>query len=158
MRRIPWVLTLAAALGACGYASEYEKAVYDYEPVYCYRSIGRVQCFETPYHRDSNRLVNYYGPAPSRYDPPGRPPSPKLTPPPPIDYFVLDPEPIPRPAPRGDIADRPWLGGGVGSTAAPPVDDGPNLSERAAHAAPPLATPGAAAAGASAPVPRTGSI
>ena len=36
------VMTIAAAalLGACGYVSEYEKAVYDYEPAYCYKSLA----------------------------------------------------------------------------------------------------------------------
>jgi hypothetical protein len=37
------LLGLAAVecLGACtGYESEYEKGVYDYEPVYCYQTIG----------------------------------------------------------------------------------------------------------------------
>ena len=69
MKRILTTLTViapAALLAACGYVSEYEKGVYDYEPVYCYQSLAGIQCFEEPNHRDEKRLVNYYGPAPSR--------------------------------------------------------------------------------------------
>ena len=87
------------ALGACGYVSEYEKGVYDYEPVYCYQSLGGVQCFDTPNHRDQRRMVNYYGPAPSRYDKPAPRPTPQFFAPPPVDFFVRDPEPIPEPVP-----------------------------------------------------------
>ena len=98
------VLTAVAALvGACGYVSAYEEAVYDVEPVYCYQSIGQsvsgVECYKTPKHRDERRLVNYYGPHPSRYDRPEPPPPPTLSAPPSVDFFVRDPEPIPEPAP-----------------------------------------------------------
>ncbi|MCZ6606621.1 MAG: hypothetical protein O7A64_02980 [Alphaproteobacteria bacterium] len=98
------VLTAVAALvGACGYVSAYEEAVYDVEPVYCYQSIGQsvsgVECYKTPKHRDERRLVNYYGPHPSRYDRPEPPPPPTLAAPPAVDFFVRDPEPIPQPAP-----------------------------------------------------------
>ena len=98
------VLTAVGVLvGACGYLSEYEKAVYDIEPVYCYQSIGQsvsgVECYKTPKHRDERRLVNYYGPHPSRYDRPEPPPPPTLSAPPSVDFFVRDPEPLPEPAP-----------------------------------------------------------
>lgn len=98
------VLTAVGALvGACGFVSAYEEAVYDLEPVYCYQSIGRsvsgVECYKTPKHRDERRLVNYYGPHPSRYDRPEPPPPPTLAAPPAVDFFVRDPEPIPEPAP-----------------------------------------------------------
>ena len=66
---------LAALLGACGYVSEYEKAVYDLEPTYCYKSIGKVDCYREPFHRDERRLVNYFGPHPSRFEKP-EPPEP----------------------------------------------------------------------------------
>ncbi len=98
------VLTAVGALvGACGYVSAYQEAVYDVEPVYCYQSIGQsvsgVECYKTPKHRDERRLVNYYGPHPSRYDRPEPPPPPTLSAPPSVDFFVRDPEPIPEPAP-----------------------------------------------------------
>ncbi len=98
------VLTAVAALvGACGYVSAYEEAAYQFEPVYCYQSIGQsvsgVECYKTPKHRDERRLVNYYGPHPGRYDRPEPPPPPTLAAPPAVDFFVRDPEPIPEPAP-----------------------------------------------------------
>ena len=102
-------LAAAAVLAGCGYVSDYEASVYDEEPVYCYQSIGGGSCFETPHHRDQRRLVNYFGPAPERYTPPDPPPSARLDPPPAVNYFVRDAEPIPRPRPHGNVDDRPWL-------------------------------------------------
>lgn len=103
MRNTLVLSAVAALVGACGYVSAYEEAVYDLEPVYCYQSIGRsvsgVECYRTPKHRDERRLVNYYGPDPSRYDRPEPPPPPTLSAPPAVDFFVRDPEPIPEPAP-----------------------------------------------------------
>ncbi len=103
MRNTLFVAAVGALVGACGYVSAYEEAVYDSEPVYCYQSIGRsvsgVECYKTPKHRDERRLVNYYGPDPSRYDRPEAPPPAILSPPPAVDFFVRDPEPIPTPAP-----------------------------------------------------------
>ncbi len=95
-------------MAACGYVSEYEKGVYNYEPVYCYRSIGKVQCYDTPNQRDEKRLVNYYGPAPSRYAQPVEPEMTEMAPPPPINYFVVDKEPIPQPDPP-KAGTLPWL-------------------------------------------------
>ncbi len=100
---------LAALLGACGYVSKYEKAVYDWEPTYCYKSIGTVACYKEPYHRDEKRLVNYFGPDPSRYDKPEAAEPTPHDPPKMVNYWVKDPEPIPRPAPSGNIANLPWL-------------------------------------------------
>ena len=77
MLRILATFGLVSVLGACGYVSEYEKAVYDWEPTYCYKSIGKVVCYKEPYHRDEKRLVNYFGPDPSRYD---KPEPPQLAP------------------------------------------------------------------------------
>ena len=103
MRNILFLTAVGALVGACGYVSEYEKAVYDFEPVYCYQSLGRsvsgVECHRTPKHRDERRLVNYYGPHPSRYDRPEPPPPPTLSAPPAVDFNVRDPEPIPEPVP-----------------------------------------------------------
>ena len=109
MRRIVILAALAWLLGACGYVSEYEKAVYDYEPVYCYQTIGAVQCFKEPNHRDEKRIVNYYGPDPSRYDRPEEPPAPKLAAPAPVTFVVRDPEPIPRARLPENAIGRPWL-------------------------------------------------
>ena len=103
MRNTLVLSAVAALVGACGYVSAYEEAVYDLEPVYCYQSIGRsvsgVECYRTPKHRDERRLVNYYGPDPSRYDRPEPPPPPTLSAPPAVNFFVRDPKPIPEPAP-----------------------------------------------------------
>jgi hypothetical protein len=109
MLRAVIALVAGTLLGACGYVSEYEKGVYDYEATYCYKSLAAVHCFDEPYHRDEKRLVNYYGPAPSRYETPEAPLPVTLAAPPAIDYFVRDPEPIPEPAPRRPKLPLPWL-------------------------------------------------
>ncbi|NQV98699.1 MAG: hypothetical protein HQ483_03285 [Rhodospirillales bacterium] len=97
------------SLAACAQKSAYEAAVEDLEPRYCYQSLAGVTCYETPYHRDEKRLVNYFGPAPKRYDKPAVPPKPVYDAPEAVNYWVKDPEPIPTPAATGDLADRPWL-------------------------------------------------
>ncbi|MBT3660341.1 MAG: hypothetical protein HOB37_11300 [Rhodospirillaceae bacterium] len=101
----------AGFLSACAQKSAYEAAVEEFEPVYCYQSLGGVSCYKKPNFRDERRMVNYYGPAPKRYDRPAPPPEQVLFAPEPVNYWVKDPEPIPRPAPKGDLADRPWVGG-----------------------------------------------
>ncbi len=69
MRGSPWpVVALLLAGGCTSYESAYERAVTDYEPVYCYQSLAGVTCHRRPNHRDAARLVNYYGPAPSKYE------------------------------------------------------------------------------------------
>ncbi len=108
MKKSLFLLAVLVLLGACSYTSDYEKGVFNYEPVYCYQSIGEVQCYKTPNHPDEKRLVNYYGPAPSRYDKPDAPSRPKLAPPPPIDYFVIDAEPIPEPKQVKASSKLPW--------------------------------------------------
>ncbi len=107
---------------ACTQKSAYEAAVEDLEPRYCYKSLAGVTCYDTPYHRDEKRLVNYFGPAPKRYEKPELPAKPKYFAPETVNYWVKDPEPIPEPAPSGDIADRPWLAKKVG------VEVGPSLN------------------------------
>jgi len=109
MNKLIFLAIAALLVGACAQKSAYEAAVEDYEPVYCYKSIGGVACYEEPYHRDEWRMVNYFGPAPIRYDAPEAPEPPKLFAPEPVDFWVKDPEPVPEPAPKGDLADRPWL-------------------------------------------------
>ncbi len=109
MRTKLLTLGLTAFLGACGYVDAYEKAVYDWEPTYCYKSIGGIECFREPFHRDERRLVNYFGPHPSRYDKPGPPELAPIAAPPEINYWVKDPEPIPRPKPTGNVMNLPWL-------------------------------------------------
>lgn len=109
MLRAAIPLVAGALLAACGYVSEYEKGVHGYEATYCYKSLAAVRCFDEPYQRDEKRLVNYYGPAPSRYDRPEAPPPVTLAAPPAIDYFVRDPEPIPEPAPQRPKLPLPWL-------------------------------------------------
>ncbi len=82
-------------LTACGYVDKYEEAVYDLEPRYCYQQLGSVQCFNEPVHRDAARLVNYYGPHPSRFDTPSPPDRLEPAPPRPVAFYVKDKEPIP---------------------------------------------------------------
>ncbi len=98
MRKYIFLTAVLFLLAACGYVSEYEEAVYDREPLYCYKTIGGIECHKTPNHRDEKHLVNYFGPHPSRYDKPDASPPPNLSPPPPVDFYVRDPEPIPKSA------------------------------------------------------------
>ena len=118
MRKSLVLTAVCLLVGACGYVSEYEKGVYDYEPVYCYQSIGGVECFKEPKHRDERRLVNYYGPAPSRYDKPEPAPEPQLFAPPPVDFFVRDPEPVPQPKPLRTAAPATAPGAAYAANAA----------------------------------------
>ena len=90
-----WYLAL---LNGCGYVDQYEEAVYDHEPIYCYQSLASIECSKEPNHRDNRRIVNYYGPHPSRYDDEIQPELPELKAPKEIEYWLKDPEPIPRPA------------------------------------------------------------
>lgn len=85
----------AALLGACSSMTEYERHVQDWEPVYCYKSIGAVQCYKEPKHSDSRRLVNFYGPAPREYDTPDEPELSRTRAPKMIKTWVKDPEPVP---------------------------------------------------------------
>jgi hypothetical protein len=85
----------ATVLSACGYVDKYEEAVYEMEPRYCYKQLGGIQCYREPVHRDAERLVNYYGPHPSRYDTPSPPDRLEPTAPPPVAFYVRDEEPLP---------------------------------------------------------------
>ena len=109
MRMKILTLGLTALLGACGYVDAYEEAVHDWEPTYCYKSIGGIECYRKPYHRDERRLVNYFGPHPSRFDKPEPPELAPIAAPAMINYWVKDPEPIPRPKPTGNAMNLPWL-------------------------------------------------
>lgn len=92
-------LAAVVVLAACtDYVDRYEEHVYDREPLYCYDTIGEVQCYREPFHRDDRRLVNYFGPHPSRYDPPAPPRRAPLQPPPATADWVMDPEPVVKPA------------------------------------------------------------
>jgi hypothetical protein len=76
-------LAIAGALTGCmRYEDAYEEAVYDREPVYCYRSLADVDCYRQPYPRDARRLTNYYGPSPRRLAEPAPAPTIRLDPPP----------------------------------------------------------------------------
>lgn len=100
--RVPLILTtvFCALLSGCGgYVSAYEEGVYDYERLYCYQTIGGIQCHDRPNTRDEQRLVNYYGPDPVRYSRPAPAPEPRLAPPRPIEGYVMDPEPVPESGP-----------------------------------------------------------
>jgi len=90
-----FIAAVPLLVSACGYVSEYERHVHDWEPTYCYQSIGGVQCYREPKFSDERRLVNYFGPHPSRYDKPEPPEKVQLKAPKQIDYWVKDPEPVP---------------------------------------------------------------
>lgn len=107
MRKILALLALAAPLAACGApVTRYEASVRDFEPLYCYRTIGGIQCHEAPKFRDERQMVNYFGPAPVRYDRPETPEAVVFAPPPAIEHAVRDPEPIPEPVIKGKVAMR----------------------------------------------------
>lgn len=101
--RKSFILAAVLALGGCGYVDSYEEAVYDREPIYCYQSLAGVECFKEPNPTDEKRLVNYFGPHPSRYARAERV-EPKLVAPPPVAFWVKDPEPVPEPLRAADAA------------------------------------------------------
>ncbi len=109
MRKMMFSIGFTALLGACGYVDKYEEAVSGMEPTYCYKSIGGVECYREPFHRDSRRLVNYFGPHPSRYDKPEKPEPAPHAPPPMVNYWVKDAVLVPRPSPTGKASNLPWL-------------------------------------------------
>lgn len=109
LRKMLFAAAFVAGLSACTQMDKYESQVTDWEPVYCYKSLAAVQCYREPKVSDKLRLVNYYGPSPSRYDAPETPPSVELKAPEMVNYWVKDAEPVPQPMPHGDLADRPWL-------------------------------------------------
>ena len=113
LKKLCAIAVFCAVLAGCGYVDAYERHVHDWDPVYCYQSLGAAECYRTPKHAYARRLVNYYGPHPSRYDAPPVAELPTPTAPVMVNYWVKDPEPTPRPAPStnasGDYADRPWL-------------------------------------------------
>ena len=83
VRLAPIVSLLVFILAGCiSYESTYEKAVYDDEPIYCYRSLAAVDCYRKPDRHSDTRLVNYFGPAPGRTRPPKLPPAVELQAPP----------------------------------------------------------------------------
>jgi hypothetical protein len=62
-------LASAALLSGCGSALlPCEEAIEDWEPIYCYRTIGDVTCYALPVPGEERRLVNFYGPPPGSYD------------------------------------------------------------------------------------------
>ena len=130
---------VAVFLGACASpVDHYEAGVQDLEPVYCYKTIGGVQCHDAPKHWDERRLVNYYGPHPSRYErEEWKKPEPGIAPPPPIDYFARDPEPVPAVPPKSSAAEPlPWKqqSDATGSPAVPEAETAQALTEAAPEA------------------------
>ena len=109
LNKLLFVAAMGVVLSACGHIDEYEAQVHDWDPVYCYKSLAATSCYQAPKDRDKLRLVNYFGPHPSRYDVPEMPERRAPVAPEMINYWVKDAEPLPRPAPHGDLADRPWL-------------------------------------------------
>ena len=124
MKNLFAITCVAFALSACAQKSAYEVGVEEFEPRYCYKSLGGVSCYQTPYHRDERRMVNYYGPAPVRYDRPEPMSEPVRSTPEQIDYWVKDPEPMPTIAAKGDLVDRPWLSEATAQVSQPRVEQG----------------------------------
>ncbi|MFO1129529.1 MAG: hypothetical protein U1E66_13980 [Rhodospirillales bacterium] len=94
MRVSPCLGVVLLLTGGCtSYESAYEREVTDYEPVYCYQSLAAVTCHREPDHRDSRRLVNYYGPAPSKYEAPEQAEAARPAAPPKGGKAVRDAEP-----------------------------------------------------------------
>ena len=62
-------LASAALLSSCGSnLLLYEEAVEDWEPIYCYRTIGDADCYALPVPGEERHLVNFYGPPPRSYE------------------------------------------------------------------------------------------
>lgn len=98
MHRWLWLAASAGLVAGCvSYETDYERAVYDLEPVYCYQSLADVMCGRQPSDRDRRRLVSYFGPAPSKYEPPPPPRLAKAAAPVRIKAYYRDPEPPPGP-------------------------------------------------------------
>lgn len=93
-RVLAWLL-LAMLCACTSYESAYVRSVYNYEPVYCYQSLGTVSCYREPRPRDARRLVNYYGPAPSKYPQPEPAEQRELQPPPETNRYSIAPQPDP---------------------------------------------------------------
>ena len=70
MKRIVGLISVALVLSACAQKSAYEAAVEDMEPVYYYKSLAGVQCYQEPSFRDERRMVNYFGSTPRRFSRP----------------------------------------------------------------------------------------
>ena len=96
MKKSYFLPALAVVLGGCSFVDRYEEQVHGMEPIYCYQSLAGVECLKEPYRRDDLRLVNYFGPHPTRHEAP-KPRKMKLFAPPPVGFWVKDPEPIPTP-------------------------------------------------------------
>lgn len=108
-----WKIAVAGlailSLSACAHKSAYEAAVEDEEPRYSYKSLAGLTCYEKLNHRDEKRLVNYFGPAPMRYEKPEAVPLPKRIAPDTVNYWVKNPDSVPTAMPKGDASDRLWL-------------------------------------------------
>ena len=89
---------------SCSSVGEYERHVKSWEPVYCYKSIGRVQCHNKPKHSDERRLVNYYGPAPHTYEASDALVKSKTKAPKMIQTWVKDKEPVAQASPPSSSA------------------------------------------------------
>ena len=83
---------LLLALGAC--ANQTQTLVHEEPPLYCDHTLAGVECHDTPDDRHWRQLVNYQGPTPEFRDPP--PVRPLIASPPAVNFYVRDPEPIPR--------------------------------------------------------------
>jgi hypothetical protein len=115
-RTVCWAAAAGVlALSGCGgYVDRYEEGVADSEPIYCYSTLADPTCHRVPVAFEERRLVNYFGPHPSRYPPPPPRPAAKLAPPPEVPLSVRDPEPAIRPGPE-----RPAAAGADGDGARP---------------------------------------
>lgn len=102
-------LAALSVVGCVNYESEYERSVYDFEPIYCYQTLGKVDCYRRPQSREARQLVNYYGPAPSKYHDPPRPQQTETQPPPAVSRDVRQLEPPGSEDDGGGVAARSSL-------------------------------------------------
>ncbi|MBL96117.1 MAG: hypothetical protein CFH06_01930 [Alphaproteobacteria bacterium MarineAlpha3_Bin5] len=119
MKSLIHATTVILLLSSCsGYVDRYEKHVEKRDQIYCYKSLAATTCYDEPYEVDDARLVNYFGPQPSRHERKSEEAVSQPVPPPSVSYWVKDPEPVPRAAPHGDFSGRPWLVDGYDQLAA----------------------------------------
>ena len=60
-------LSPAERVQSAGWAGVEREDIEDEEPLYCYRSLGAVDCYKSPIHGRENQLVAPYPPKPPSY-------------------------------------------------------------------------------------------
>jgi hypothetical protein len=94
------LLAVGLTATACQPDRAYDKGVSEFEPVYCYQTLGTPDCYAEPIAQFRPSLINFYGPAPQKYDPPEPLEMQEPQAPPKIERYVRDAEPVPGSEPR----------------------------------------------------------